>query len=105
MDKWGYSTYIWLRQNSYLSVGAIKRCVSLQSRSFNGLNSFEHNVDDFITCWRKVGCVKRCLSGHLGDEWVQSYRTTLSFLKELFMYEGSRSTEITQAKGNTTTPS
>jgi len=37
------------------------------------------------------------------DEWVESYRTTLLFLKGLFQYEASRSTRITQTEGSSTT--
>ena len=42
-------------------------------------------------------------SRHLAEEWVETYRTTLLFLKELFQYEASRSTKITKTEGSNTT--
>ena len=57
----------------------------LQSRLFNGLNTFEHDDSVSVTDWRKVGCVKKFLSGHMGDRWFRSHRTILSFLE--YAYE------------------
>ena len=44
-----------------------------------------------------------CFCAPSDDEWVQSYRTTLLFLKELFEYEASRSTSIKQTEGCSST--
>jgi len=44
-----------------------------------------------------------CFCAPSDDEWVQSYRMTLKFLKALFQYEASRSTEIKRTKGSSTT--
>ncbi|MFZ2937366.1 MAG: hypothetical protein WA066_01510 [Candidatus Omnitrophota bacterium] len=48
------------------------------------MNTFEHDEGVFVTDWRKAGCVKKFLSGHMAGRW-SAYRRTMERVAEAVM--------------------